>query len=322
MFQRFNQIFLIIALLAIPTLLSDHYLMVLVLAGIYSIACIGLNLLMGYTGQISFGQNAFMAIGAYGSAILTTQLGWSPWVSLLATLVIAGGLAYVIAMPILRIRGHYLAMATAALGMVFYLLAVQLRSITGGYMGIAGIPPLSLGPLPLDTPTRLYYLTLAVAALLFVASFRITKSRVGRAIRAIRADEVAARCSGINVTLYKVQIFLLSAIYASIAGNIYVHSIGYISPETISLHVGILFVVMVIVGGTGTAWGGVVGALVLSFLPELLRTYKEYGALIYGMLLVLVLILAPRGICGYLTTMMGAILRVPRRLPEGNHPKH
>jgi branched-chain amino acid transport system permease protein len=289
-----------ILLFVLPFFTNDYVLTVMTLAGIYAIACIGLNLFMGYTGQISFGHNAFAALGGYSSAILTTQYGWGPLPAGLAGIALSIGAALLVGYPTLRLHGHYLAMATMALGIMVTLLAVQLDWITNGYTGIAAIPPLGLGSIMVKTVQGYYAVIWLVAALAFWISVRIIDSRVGLALRAVRENEDAARALGVNVTNYKVLALVVSAILCSAAGSLYAHFISYVSPEAYGTFWVVLLFTMLLAGGRGTSLGPVFGAILIGFLPEILSSLKGYRELIYGIVLLVILIVAPRGLYGVL----------------------
>lgn len=263
---------------------------------IYAVFVVGLNLFMGFTAQVSFGQNAFAAIGGYGSAVLTTMFGWEPVPAILAGICAAVLGALVIGYPTLRLKGHYLAMATLAIGLITYEITVEWQSVTQGYMGISGIPPLGVGKWTVTSDRgQLVVLTVIVALALFAAA-RIRSSRLGRAFFAIAGSEEAARALGIDVARYKLAAFLLSAGFAALAGSLFVHVVGFVSPEVYGLHMVILSFTMLYVGGIGTVAGPLIGALIVSLLPEIFRGFKDYQDLAYGVALILLLIYAPRGL--------------------------
>jgi branched-chain amino acid transport system permease protein len=266
------------------------------LAGIYAIASLGLNLLVGYTGQISFGHNAFAALGGYASAILTTRYAWGAVTAALAGIAMAVAAAAAVGYPTLRLRGHYLAMGTLALGLVTDLLAVQLEWLTMGFVGIAAIPPLALGPFAVETPRGYYAVAWSAAALVLGGVARVMTSRVGRALRAVRENEDAARALGVDATAYKVLAFTLSAACAALAGSLYAHFVSYVSPEAYGIYMVVLLFTMLFLGGVGSSLGPVLGALVVAFLPELLSGLKGYRELVYGCVLLAVLMVAPRGL--------------------------
>jgi branched-chain amino acid transport system permease protein len=295
------------ALALLPMVLPAYYLAVLVLAGLSALAAIGLNLLVGYTGQISFGHNAFMGVGGYATAALTTQLGWPSLIALGAGLSLTALVAVGVGVPTLRLRGHSLAMGTVALGVVAHVLFNELEPITNGYLGIGNIPPLQVHAWALDTDIEYYYLIWLLVLASIWLSQRLVESRVGRALTAIRDNEPAARAMGINVTGYKLQVFVLSALLGSLSGSLYAHWVSFISPELFALDQALFLVVTLLVGGIGTLWGPPVGAVVLIVLAELLRASKAFNQLLFGILLIATLLFAPRGVMG-----LRAFLRLPR----------
>ena len=283
---------------AVPFLADEYWLNILIFCALYGIMAVGLNLLVGYTGQISFGHNAFVGVGAYASAILTTRLGWSPWPSLAAAIAVTAVVAVAVGYPTLRLRGHYLAMGTSALGLIGFVLFSEMEWLTQGFMGISGVPPLVLGPWSLDTADRFFYFTWAILLLLCYASARLISSRAGRALRAIRGDETAARSLGIATTAYRVKIFVVSAVMGAIGGSLFAHWVTYVSPEPFSLNLAVQLLVMLFIGGVGTIWGPIVGSVVFTVATELTSQYQAYSQLAFGVVLVVVLIFARRGIVG------------------------
>ena len=276
---------------------------VVAFALIYAIFVSGLNIFMGLTAQVSFGQSAFAAIGGYTSAVLTTEYEWGLLPAMGAGLAGALAFAFIVGYPTLRLKGHYLSMATLAIGMITYEVAVQWDSVTQGYLGISGIPPLGIAGYEATTDRQiLIVLSLCVIATVLAVA-RIRRSRVGRAFAGLAGSEEAARALGIDVARYKLLSFLLSAGFGSIAGSLFVHVVGYVSPEVFSLHMIILSFTMLYVGGIGTIAGPVVGALVVSVLPETFRAFRDYQDLAYGTALILLLIFAPRGLAGLFTAI-------------------
>lgn len=271
---------------------------IIAFALIYAVFVSGLNIFMGLTAQVSFGQSAFAAIGGYASAVLTTTYEWTPLPGMLAGVVLALAAALLIGIPTLRLKGHYLSMATLAIGLITYEIAVEWESVTQGYLGISGIPPLAIGPLEAISDRQILLTLSAVVAVVAFCVTRIRKSRLGRAFAAVAGSEEAASTLGINVTRYKLLSFLLAAALASISGSLFVHVVGYVSPEVFGLHMVILAFTMVYIGGLGTVAGPVIGALIVSLLPELFRSMKDSQDLAYGVTLILILIYAPKGLTG------------------------
>jgi branched-chain amino acid transport system permease protein len=289
------------AVVALAWMSSDYIATVLGFAAIYAVFCTGLNLFMGYTGQASFGQNAFAAIGGYGTAVLTDRLALGPLPAMLISAALAGLLALLVGYPTLRLRGHYLAMATFALGLITYEISIEWTGLTQGYMGYSGIPPLGIAGYELATVKGQLVVLALVALLGIFVSLRLRHSRFGRALRAIAGSEAAAAALGINVARYKLAAFIIAALYASVAGSLFAHFVGFISPEVFGTSMVVLGFTMLYLGGIGTIWGPVIGALIASLLPELLRSFlpaglKEMQDIVFAALLIVILIFVPRGL--------------------------
>jgi branched-chain amino acid transport system permease protein len=292
---------LAVGVAALPLLGSVFADTVMALAGLFAIVAVGLNLLFGYAGKISFGHNAFMAMGAYASGILTTGAGLPPLGALVAGAAGTGAVAFLIGAPILRLRGHYLAMATLALGEITIIVSTRWTEVTGGLTGIPGVPDFRVLGLAFDTKTKLYYLIWAVALGGLGLSFRVIDSRFGRALRALGAHEVAAEALGVPVVRYRVQVFVLSAVYAAVAGGLYAHFLNYVNGTFFDLPVMVELMAMLVVGGIGTRWGPIVGAVPLMWVSQSLGRYADYSLLIFGALYGVALLFLPRGLCGELT---------------------
>jgi branched-chain amino acid transport system permease protein len=291
----------------VPALLAAALILYAIIAGgyfvalagfalIYAIFVIGLNVFMGYAGQASFGQNAFAAIGGYTSAVLTTAYNVPPVPALAVGVVGAVVCAVLIGYPTLRLKGHYLAMATLAIGLIVYEITVQWQSVTQGYMGISGIPPLGIGSFEAVSDREQLVLLSVLVALCMGSAWLIRHSRFGRALVALSGSEDAARALGVDVARYKLAAFAVSAVYAAIAGSLFVHIVGFVSPEVFGMNMVILGFTMLYVGGIGTITGPLVGAVVINLLPETVRGLKDYQDLVYGAALILLLIYAPGGL--------------------------
>jgi branched-chain amino acid transport system permease protein len=291
--------FLIFAaiLLCIPFLFKAGYLLnVLVFVGIHTMLAVGLNLLLGYAGQISLGHAAFFGLGAYISGILTATYAVNSWLAMMIAAIVVGIMAFVIGFPILKLKGHYLAMATLGLGIIIYITFNELVEVTGGPSGLSGIPNLSLGPLIFDSDQKNYFLIWIFTLATMLLSINLANSRIGRALRAIHDSEVAARVMGVNVRLLKVQIFTLSAAISAIAGSLYAHTMTFISPASFGFNFSIELLTMVVIGGLGSIYGSFLGAALLTLLPELLRAFQDYDIVIYGLLLILMTMFMPGGL--------------------------
>ncbi len=287
---------LLLFLLLIPfDWFLGQYKVLMIFIGIFTIITVGLCLLLGYTGQVSLGQAAFYGMGAYISASLSKIIGVNPWLAMLIAAVATGAFAYVIGYPIFRLRGNYLAVATLALGVIVYILLRQLGP--GGPDGMAGIPYLSIGNFVFDTSFKRYFLVWFFCLAILFISQNIVRSRTGRALRAIHGSEAAAESIGINVDQFKVKVFVLSAVYASLAGSLLAHQMAHISPSSFSPMVSVLIVVMAVIGGLASIWGAIFGAATVSILKyELLLGFGEWDIAIYGLILMLVMIFMPEGL--------------------------
>jgi branched-chain amino acid transport system permease protein len=275
---------------------GGYYLLVLNIIAINGLVVLGLNLLIGFAGQISLGHAAFFGMGAYFSAIFTTMYNTPPWPTLLVVMVFTALVAYLLGIPTLRLAGHYLVMATLGFNIILYVLMVQMEYWTGGPSGFAGIPPLHLGSLPIQGDLHYYWLLWSFLLLIFFVSLNLVDSRVGRALRAIHENELVANALGVNTERYKVIIFAISAAYASLAGSLYAHYLSFISPKTFDIFYSVQIVTMVVVGGIGNLWGGLLGAAVLTALPEVLHGMRDYALLFYGLILMGVLVFFPEGL--------------------------
>ncbi|MCX8045139.1 MAG: branched-chain amino acid ABC transporter permease [Desulfobacterota bacterium] len=301
---------LILIVAAAPLVFSgrmSYYLSILSLAGIYAVVVIGLNMLMGYAGQISLGHAAFFAIGAYTSGILSTRYGLSPILCALPAVAAAGSVAVLIGIPTLKLKEHYLAMATLGFGIIMYtILRADPGSMTGGIQGMPNIPPLQILGHAADSDRAQYTIVWSTVILVFLFSTNILESRFGRALMAIHKSEVCAAVLGINVFGHKLQVFVLSALYAGFAGFLYAHCspLKYLNPDDVA-HVilSIKFVTMVVIGGMGNRWGALCGAVGLTVLPEVLRLMSsllhgisstDIEMACYGLILIMVMILSTR----------------------------
>ena len=282
---------------------SDYYLSILIFMGINAIVVMGLSLLMGYAGQISLGHAAFTGIGAYCSGVLTVKFGFSIVTAFLSGIVLSVIMAMAIAIPTLKLKGHYLAVATLGFGEIIYILFNELLEITGGPSGLSGVPPVTLLGYTFKGATRYFYLVWTFVILLLLFSLNVIHSRIGRALRAIHGSDVAAEAMGVDVSRLKVQVFVLSAVYASMAGSLYAHFVTYISPPTFGLFVSILLLMMVVIGGSGSIWGALLGTAILTLLPEYLRAFKDFDILVYGVILMVILLFMPEGLVKGITVV-------------------
>ncbi|BDE07420.1 ABC transporter permease [Vulcanimicrobium alpinum] len=299
-----------VVILLLPLVLPDGALSSLVIAGIVFIAVMGLDVLMGFAGQVSLGHAAFVAIGGYVAAIAAVRFHVPPLLGALLALVVSLACAAVLAGLTVRLRGHYMALATLAFGLLVDSLAVGLGDWTGGPSGLTGIPHVAFGAFAIDGQRANYYLVWAVAIVAFVLLANLLRSDFGRALRAIRTDQTAALALGIDVPRYKLYAFLISAACASIAGSLYAYYFQFISPEMVSTPRSLEFVTMLVIGGEGTLAGPLLGVLLLVLLPNAVQALQQAKTLFAGLILVGGLLLLPSGILG---AIAGLLRRAPAR---------
>ncbi len=291
-------------LLAAPHMLpNDYYVSVLILACINAMIVVGLNLLMGYAGQVSLGHAAFFGLGAYATAILTTTYGAPIALGMAAGIALAAAVAWLIGIPSLKLKGHYLAMATLGFGVIVYIVFNETVELTGGPSGFVGIPRLSLFGFTFASDQSYYILLSATLCLVALFSLNLIDSRTGRALRAIHVSEKAAQAAGIDIAKYKLFIFVLSAMFAALAGVLYAHYLCFVAPSSFGFHFSVQLVVMVVLGGMASIWGAIAGAFFLTALPEFLRGFEEVDILIYGAILLLCVMFMPDGIAGGLAKL-------------------
>ncbi|MBI5521006.1 MAG: branched-chain amino acid ABC transporter permease [Desulfarculus sp.] len=272
---------------------------VMIYAGIYSLITMGLSVLVGFAGQISLGHAAFFGIGAYASAVGTATYNLDPWLCLILGALLSLLVALAIGVPTLKLKGHYLAMATLAFGIIVFIIFNEEVDITGGPDGLSRIPGLSLFGLKLNTTMSYFYFVWTVVLLVFWFCANLLESRIGRAFRAVHGSEVAAMAMGINISSHKVQAFVLSAVLASLAGSLYVHYINFINPSTCNLFFSVKLIIMIVMGGTHSLWGAILGAVLITFLSNVwLHAFQEWEVLIYGAVLLIIVIFLPDGLAG------------------------
>ncbi|MBQ8101890.1 MAG: ATP-binding cassette domain-containing protein [Afipia sp.] len=260
---------------------------------------VGLDLLLGYAGQLSLGHGIFVAIGAYASGLLTTKAGFSGWTAMPVGMLAAALLAAIVAVPTLRLRGYYLAMATLGFPVMFDAAVRVTSQWSGGSSGIISIPRLKIGGYILRDPLVYYYLVLGVVAVVLLVVWNLANSRLGLKLRAIHADETAASARGINVTSLKVMVFVASATIAALSGSLYVHNVQFVAPDTFGLNYSLTLVIMLVVGGMGRIWGGILGVVLLGWMPELLREAATWQPVIFGSILAIIMLFAPSGLAGF-----------------------
>ncbi len=287
---------LALAVALLPLALVNQYLYdVAILVGLNAIVCVGLNLLIGYAGQISLGHAGFFALGGYGSAILAVRYGWPPLAALPVSVGSVTLLAYLVGHPILRLKGHYLAMATLGLGVIITVVLATADRFTGGPDGMS-VPPLALFGRSLAGERAWYWLVGALLLACVWLALNLVESPRGRALRALHGSEVAAEMLGIDSARHKLAVFVLSAGLAAAAGGLTAHYSGFITPSQGSFLRSIELVTMVVFGGMASIFGAVVGAAVLTTLPQLLTPLKDYEMVVFGAVMMFTMIFMPRGI--------------------------
>jgi branched-chain amino acid transport system permease protein len=286
-------------LLAWPFLAPQYFVFLASLVLVNAVVAIGLNLLSGYTNQLSFGHAGFLAIGAYSAALLTLH---APGLPVVVTLAVAGAMTAAVGLgfgvPCLRLSGLYLAMATLAFGFVIAEAILGLEGITRGADGLR-VPMARLGTWPLASDVARYYLVVSVAATLTAAAVNLARTRTGRALLAVRESEIAAQASGVPVARYKTLAFGISAFYTGVAGGLFAFVVGFLSPDAFDVFLSVDFVVMIIVGGLGSVPGSIVGAAVVTVLHDSLAGFQNYRPLIFGVVLVGCMLFMPGGITGF-----------------------
>jgi branched-chain amino acid transport system permease protein len=307
--KKWPLILTVLFILLYPYLLQSTYFRTIgIFIGIRAIVVIGLCLLMGYAGQASLGQAAFFALGAYTSGILTVRYGFSPWIALPAGIMLVSVVATAVGWPALKLRGHFLALATLSFGLIVYFLLKQWGFLTGGPSGLTGIPALNVAGVRLRS-AEYYYLVWAIVALVAWLSHNIVHSRTGRSLRAIHDSEIAAECLGVDTFRLKLQLFVLSAAFAALAGSLYAHFVRFFSPAAFGFKVSIEFAIMAALGGMASIYGGVLGVATVTLLIEVLRAavplllpaahaVAAVETAAFGLILVVVFIFLPDGLAG------------------------
>jgi branched-chain amino acid transport system permease protein len=300
-----------VVLLVVPLSGSAYLANVAIVVALHALPAIGLSLLMGYTGQISIGHAAFYGLGAYGSALFALRGGVNPWVGIVLAGALAALVAWALGWPIFRLRGHHLAVATLGLGIIFHVALVELRAWTGGPNGLPGIPPLRLLGGDADTDLRFFPVAWGACLLGALMAESLTRAPVGLAMRGVRDSERAAASLGVNVAALKRRIFVVSAVYAAVAGSLYAHYVGYVSPQPFGIGFSIRLIVMVAVGGFAHIGGALIGAAFVTLAGELLQALGHYDVMGFGLALVLVMVLLPGGLPQIWRRLTGAIAAAP-----------
>ena len=295
--SRWMQLLVMAILIVVPGLLlsSSYYFRIGALVWISAIAVIGLNLLLGYAGQVSLGHAGFFGIGAYAVAVLPEHYGFDTLLSLLAGAIVSGLLAFLIGRPILRLRGHFLAVATLGLGILVWIVLANEIAWTGGPDGMP-VKRLELFGQRIRSPETWYWISGATLLLAVVLAQNLMASPTGRALRALHDSEMAARVIGIDAARYKLVVFTISAVYAAVAGSYFALFNGYVTPQAADFLHSVELVTMVVIGGMGSILGSVLGAAVLVVLPQALTVFKEYEHLMLGLFIIVMMIFLREGV--------------------------
>ncbi len=305
---RLIAIVVLVVFVAIFPLIANRYFQgIMIDIAKYSMIALGLNLLMGYAGQISLGHAGFFGLGAYITAVLAVKTGMNPWISSSIAIIATGGIAYIIAIPTLKLKGHYLAIATLGFGIIIYIFLSELSWLTGEAEGISNIPKFSIGSFEFKHKTVQYYFTFLILILLFIFSNNLVNSRIGRALKSIHSNEIASKAMGVDTSGYKRTIFTISAIFAAIAGCLHAHFDSFMGYTTFSYHSSIKFVIIVVFGGMATIWGALFGAGILRVIEEQLQNLRhgmyellkvdfQIEVIFDGLILILVIMFLPNGV--------------------------
>ncbi len=295
--------------LIVPLIIPNRYsFQIIIMSCLYAMGTLGMNLILGYTGQASLAHAGFFGIGAYGVALLT-QAGMSFWLALPLSALLAAAIGFLVGLPTLRTRGSYFAISTLCMGVIIEIVAGNWDSLTGGTTGVVGIPQPSpiplpfIGPLLFETQTSQYYLVLAFLLLTLFVMHRLVFSLKGLSFMAVRNNEVLAEAVGINTFMTKILSFVIANFFAGLAGGIYAALMGSISPSSASILITFNLLVYLLLGGVATLAGPIIGAFAIPILMEYLQALQEYSMIIFGILLIVVIIYFPRGLMGGVTTL-------------------
>lgn len=288
-----------LALIVFPLVAPNRYLVHIVnMCGIWVLMSLGLNLCMGYCGQINLALGAFWAMGAYTAALLNTRLGMPIWVNMPVGMVLAGVTGALIALPMLKVKSHYLALVTIGLAETINIILVNEAWLTEGPLGISGIQMPNLFGIPIDGAERFFYLVLVCVVLGYLVARQIVSHRIGRSFIAIRDDETAAKAMGVNVPKYQVLANSLAGVYCGVAGVLYAHMSTYISPDIFEFKNALFVLTMTMIGGMGSLAGSVIGAIGLPLIQEWLRAIKNWQMVGFGVAIMLVVLFMPGGVVG------------------------
>lgn len=290
--------FFALLMLAPAALPNNYFLTILILGCLHSLNAVGLCLLVGHAGQISLGHAGFYGLAAYASAWLSATAGWPVEASMLAGVALTVAVSFLIGMPSLKLKGHYLAMATLGFGIILSILFTETVDITGGPSGFVGIPRLSFFGHEVKKDLGLYRIVAGVLCLAVWLAFNLLHSRIGRALRALHTSEKAAQAMGVDIARYKLFVFVLSAAFSAVAGVLYAHYLTFIAPSSFGFMFSVELIVMVVLGGMVSVPGAIVGAFFVTVLPEFLRAFENVEVVLFGAILILCMMFMPDGMAG------------------------
>lgn len=298
-----------IILLLLPSFLGKYTVFLLSLLAVYALVSLGLNLLMGYTGQIAAGHAGFLATGAYFTAVVSANLEWLPcFVTLFLAGIFSGIIGYLLGIPILRLKGFYIAMATLAFGVVISEIILQWSSVTGGDDGFS-VPTARIAGFVFDSDYKLFYLIIPITAIMTLLAKNLVNGYIGRAFIALRESEIAAQTIGIDLAKYKTIAFAISAFYTGVAGGLFAYLITFLSPDAFTIELSIDFIAMIVIGGMGSILGSIIGAIILTGMQQILAGLLDLQILIFGLALIVFMIFMPRGIIGMVYELKDRYLR-------------
>lgn len=306
-------IILIALIILLPIVIPSAYIIsVMVFIAIYGVLALGMGILIGHAGLFSLAHPVWFGLGAYISGILAARGLVSPGIGIIVSAFFVALISYIIGAPILRLRGYYLACATFALLLIAQIAGGQLTNITGGHEGLLGIPPLSVGGFVFQTDLHYYFLSWALCIACFWFCSNLIHSRVGRAIRSFHDSEIASKSMGVNIGKYKLQIFILTSVMASLAGSIFCFYLCFTVPSFFDFHLLVELLMMIVIGGVGSIQGPLIGSFVILWLREIIHIYfgkvfpvmtGEVDAIFFGVLIIIVLIFMPRGLAGWMNQL-------------------
>lgn len=309
-------LFLLVILLVLPFIFTNSFHRhIIIIITIHSILALSLNLCTGFVGQLSIGHNGFVAIGAYTAALLSLNWGTSFWLGLIAAGLVSFLVGLIVGLPTMRVSGIYLGMVTLGMAEIIRLLALN-SDFTRGPMGLPGIPAITIFGQPLFDLLHIYFVGAAILFLVVLFVTNLIDSRIGDAFIAIRADELAARAMGIPVSMYKVLAFGISGAIAGIGGAFYAHYLSFVDPSAFNLDLSFLLLMMVIVGGLASIPGAIIGAVLMTIIPEMFRFVEDYRLIIYGLIMIGMVIFRPQGILGQHRHLLASVF-MPKPPADG-----